>query len=222
MHDRALLTIVLPLGALVTAASCTFINVDVDGAGGGVSTTASGTNGSTAASTANASTASIASSTAEATATTGMAGSVAATTSSGMTCADCIESTNCNCDHDGYERYDPDHGCLGQDGQEQGSDCNDCNDLVHPGQGNWYTIGVDGGTGFDYNCDTLVTYQYHTHECEKALGGALGCATGTSNDTAELTCGGAVTTQECGSDNCVLSCCPQGAVSTVVNGNGCH
>lgn len=219
MRTSTLVSLAVPIATFV-AASCTFIDVGFDGAGGAssVSSSASSVGGSTAMST-SVSTVSVT----EAAATSGMAGTSGVSTSAGMTCDDCLHSEVCDCDHDTVDRFDPDHGCMGPTGAEEGADCNDCNDVVFPGQANWYTVGIDGTEDFDYNCSGTISFQYYTVGCQNgALG--LGCAADTMNTSADLHCGGQVAQQAC-TTSCGLlglQCCPLGNPETIEAGNGCH
>lgn len=216
---RALALWVPLVAAIAGAAGCTFIDINFDGGNGGAASTSSSS------STADVSTSSLASTT-EAPATTGLAGTSGLSTSAGMTCDDCIHSAVCDCDHDGVDRFDVDTNCYGVDNDPAKSDCDDCNDVVFPGQGGWYTVGIDGTQNFDYDCSGTISYQYSDTMCP-AL--ALGCtmdAQGNINKAttaSPLSCGGQVTTQDCSVDcGGLLNCCPGGNPTTIAAGNGCH
>ncbi|WP_438003029.1 hypothetical protein WME89_29370 [Sorangium sp. So ce321] len=144
MRHRCLALVALPAATAALSAACSFPDVvftDPSSAGGGgasatASSDAAGGGGDTAASGGGGSGGSGGSG--EATSSSGGGGSGGATSGTGGG-----GGVNCDVDGDGY----PSTGCEG------GTDCNDDNADVHPGQPNTFhdkPIRPDGG--FDYDC----------------------------------------------------------------------
>lgn len=113
----------------MTAAACTFIEVNLlDGGGssssgsGGASASSGGTGGASSSG-------------------SGGASSTSSTSSSGAAGGSSTSSGCCDCDNDGHDSV----ACDG------GDDCNDQDSRVFPGQTLYFDTQADGG-GYDFNC----------------------------------------------------------------------
>jgi len=104
--------------------------------------------------------------------------------SAATTPVDVTGCTTCDCDGDGYNRFDLDAGCDGGGGAG-GVDCDDTIEAINPGHATanpprfisniWPTASTHTPAG-DWDCNGTVTYQY---DYEAACGGlSLKCAGG--------------------------------------------